>query len=383
MARKKRFVSSPRLMSVNHARSKSVMRSAVALLVGLLTLGVVINLPASAQSGSVGAFLGAVDTEHPGWFKESFLDFEEDIDEAAAEGRRLVLYFWQAGCPYCNALIEHNFAQRDIAEVMQSNFDLVAVNMWGDREVVQVGGRTFTEKTLAAALRVNYTPTLLFFNEAREVVLRLNGYYPPDALRAALAWARSDADNSSDFSEYLANAEKQDANSQLNPQPFFDTVSNDLSSDNERPLAVYFEQPNCRQCDTLHQKVLIHELVQAQAEKMRSVQIDMWSDTPVTTPDGRATTARTFARELNIQFAPTIVFFDRAGQEVMRLDGAFRTFHTQGILRYVNDKAYLEQPSFQRYLGTLAEHWREQGLNVDIWSYDLPVSQNGKAAVVH
>ena len=370
-------------MSVDHARSKSAMCSAVALLVGLLTLGVVINLPASAQSGSVGAFLGAVDTEHPGWFKESFLDFEEDIDEAAAEGRRLVLYFWQAGCPYCNALIEHNFAQRDIAEVMQSNFDLVAVNMWGDREVVQVGGRTFTEKTLAAALRVNYTPTLLFFNEAREVVLRLNGYYPPDALRAALAWARSGADNSSDFSEYLANAEKQDANSQLNPQPFFDNASNDLSSDNERPLAVYFEQPNCRQCDTLHQKVLIHELVQAQAEKMRSVQIDMWSDTPVTTPDGRATTARTFARELNIQFAPTIVFFDRAGQEVMRLDGAFRTFHTQGILRYVNDKAYLEQPSFQRYLGTLAEHWREQGLNVDIWSYDLPVSQNGKAVVVH
>ena len=383
MAGENRLVSNSRLMSVDRIRSESAMKPAAALLAGLLTLNVLVNPPASADSESPGAFLGAVDTEHPGWFKESFLDFEEDIDEAAAEGRRLVLYFWQTGCPYCNALIEHNFAQRDIAEVMQSNFDLVAVNMWGDREVVQVGDRTFTEKTLAAALRVNYTPTLLFFNEAREVVLRLNGYYPPDALRAALAWARSDADNSSDFSEYLANAEKQDANSQLNPQPFFDTVSNDLSSDNERPLAVYFEQPNCRQCDTLHQKVLIHELVQAQAEKMRSVQIDMWSDTPVTTPDGRATTARTFARELNIQFAPTIVFFDRAGQEVMRLDGAFRTFHTQGILRYVNDKAYLEQPSFQRYLGTLAEHWREQGLNVDIWSYDLPVSQNGKAAVVH
>ncbi|MCH1522964.1 MAG: hypothetical protein L7T80_09070, partial [Arenicellales bacterium] len=85
-------------MSVDHARSKSVMRSALALLVGLLTLGVVINLPASAQSGSVGAFLGAVDTEHPGWFKESFLDFEEDIDEAAAGGPRQGVNIWQAGC---------------------------------------------------------------------------------------------------------------------------------------------------------------------------------------------------------------------------------------------------------------------------------------------
>ena len=47
-------------------------------------------------------------------------------------------------------------------------------------------------------------------------------------------------------------------------------------------------------------------------------------------------------------------------------------------MRYVNDKAYLEQPSFQRYLGELAEHWREQGWDVDIWSYDLPVSRGGQ-----
>ncbi|MGE4660815.1 MAG: thioredoxin fold domain-containing protein, partial [Arenicellales bacterium] len=297
--------------------------------------------------------------------------------------RRLVLYFWQAGCPYCNVLIEHNFAQRDITEAMQSGFDLVAVNMWGDREVVQVGGRTFTEKTLAAALKVNYTPTLLFFDETRQVILRLNGYYPPDAFRAALAWARADSENDGAFSEYMATADEGGANPGLNSQPFFETAPYDLSSDDERPLAVYFEQPNCRQCDDLHQKVLIHETARAQAEKMRSVQIDMWSDTPLTTPDGRPLTARAFARELSVQFAPTVVFFDSAGQEVMRLDGAFRTFHTQGILRYVNDKAYLEQSSFQRYLGELAEHWREQGLDVDIWSYDLPVSRNGETVVVH
>ena len=360
------------------------MKSAAVMLAGVLTLGALANPFAHAESEQpVGAFLGAADTEHPGWFKESFLDFEEDIEEAATEGRRLALYFWQAGCPYCNALIEHNFAQRDIAEAMQSGFDLVAVNMWGDREVVQVGGRTFTEKTLAAALEVNYTPTLLFFDETRQVILRLNGYYPPDAFRAALAWARAGSEDDGAFSEYLATADEGGANPELNPQPFFETGPYDLSSDDERPLAVYFEQPNCRQCDTLHQKVLIHETARAQAEKMRSVQIDMWSDTLLTTPDGRPLTARAFAHELSVQFAPTVVFFDSTGQEVMRLDGAFRTFHTQGILRYVNDKAYLEQPSFQRYLGELAEHWREQGLDVDIWSYDLPVSRNGETVVVH
>ena len=86
------------------------MKSFVIALGSAMVLISLLNPTPANASEELGEFLGAMDTEHPGWFKESFLDFEEDIDEAAAEGRRLVLYFWQTGCPYCNALIEHNFA---------------------------------------------------------------------------------------------------------------------------------------------------------------------------------------------------------------------------------------------------------------------------------
>ena len=147
-----------------------------------------------ADEHKIGSFSGAKLTTHPAWFKESFLDFEEDIAEAAAQGKRLVLYVYQGGCPYCNALVQHNFAQRDIAQTTQDYFDLVTINMWGDREVVQVGGQSFTEKTLAQALRVQFTPTLLFFNEAGEGGLRGNGYYPPRGVRAALGYAHTPSD---------------------------------------------------------------------------------------------------------------------------------------------------------------------------------------------
>ncbi|MEJ2644722.1 MAG: hypothetical protein P8180_07280 [Gammaproteobacteria bacterium] len=50
--------------------------------------------------------------EQPSWFKTSFLDMREDVAEAAAEHKRLVLYFYQDGCPYCKKLLEVNFAQR-------------------------------------------------------------------------------------------------------------------------------------------------------------------------------------------------------------------------------------------------------------------------------
>ena len=53
--------------------------------------------PISASETRPGDFDGAIETPHPSWFKESFLDFREDIAEASAEGRRLLLYFWQRG----------------------------------------------------------------------------------------------------------------------------------------------------------------------------------------------------------------------------------------------------------------------------------------------
>ena len=56
----------------------------IALGSAMVLIGLLNPTPANA-SEELGAFLGAMDTEHPGWFKESFLDFEEDIEEDAIQ----------------------------------------------------------------------------------------------------------------------------------------------------------------------------------------------------------------------------------------------------------------------------------------------------------
>lgn len=334
-----------------------------------------VSMPLSAseqQAVPLGQYLGAKEATHPTWFKESFLDFEEDIDDAAADGKRLVLYFYQDGCPYCNELIENNFSQRDIATRMQEDFDLIAINMWGDREVVQVGGKDFTEKTLAGALRVNYTPTMLFFDESRNVVLRLDGYYPPDRFRTALDYVAGKHEKSGDFNTYLASVRPAATSGTLNSEPFFQAPPfklNQRQPGDERPLAVFFEQTSCLECDILHEKVLTDPTTRSKVEQFIAVQLDIWSDTPVTTPDGRDTTAREWARSLGVGYAPSIVFFDAAGREVMRMEAFLKTFHTQGVMAYVLEKGYESEPSFQRYLSARAEHLREQGIDVDIWDY--------------
>jgi len=128
--------------------------------------------------------------EVPGWFADSFLEFPQDVREAARDGKRLMLYFWQEGCPYCKRFVETTLAERAIEERTRRHFVAVALDLFGAREVEWVDGRRMSEKALAQALNVTATPTLLFLDEKGGIALRLVGYVPPERFTAALEEAR-------------------------------------------------------------------------------------------------------------------------------------------------------------------------------------------------
>jgi thioredoxin-related protein len=323
---------------------------------------------AAGSKAEEGKFYGAKSTEYPDWFKASFLDFKEDVAEAAAHGKRFMLIFTQDGCPYCNALVERNLAQKDIEQYMRKHFDVVAINMWGDRQVATIGGKEYTEKAFAKALKVQFTPTIMFFNEQGKVVLRVNGYLPPHRFKVALEYVGNKKEKDIEYRDYVAaNVKETGGKGDMNDEPYFLPAPYDLQRKGDKPLAVFFEQKHCPNCDTLHNKVLVDDLPREALKDFDVVQLDMWSDTPVVTPNGTRTTARNWAKQLDVKYAPTIVLFNGQGKEVIRSEAFFKVFHTAGILTYVSSGSYKEQPSFQRYLAAKAEHMREQGKDVDIW----------------
>jgi thioredoxin-related protein len=128
--------------------------------------------------------------EVPGWFAESFLEFPQDVRDAARDGKRLMLYFWQDGCPYCRRFVETTLADRAIEERTRRHFVAVALDLFGAREVEWVDGRRMSEKALAQALDVRATPTLLFLDEKGGIALRLVGYVPAERFAAALEEAK-------------------------------------------------------------------------------------------------------------------------------------------------------------------------------------------------
>ena len=342
----------------------------------LISAGLLISSPLYAQSSETafeakGVYSGNKNATHPEWFKESFLDFSEDIEEAAADGKRLVLYFWQTGCPYCNQLWEHNMAVDGIAQAFQAQYDVVAINMWGDQDVVTVAGKQFTEKELARALDVDFTPTLLFYDEKKKNILRLNGYLPPKKFKAALAYGSGANSPGQGFSDYLLDQ----TNSTLalsTPELFFkpanETLSKRSKSAAERPLAVVFEVPECETCERFHAVTIgKHADTRDLLAKMDVVQLNALSEDKITKPNGEETTARQWAQDLGLNYYPSIALFDEQGEQVMLMNAYFRSFHTQSVFAYVLEKAYLQEPSFQRYLTARVDVLTEQGIDVDIW----------------
>lgn len=327
-----------------------------------------------------GTYYGAQATEYPAWFKESFLVLRDDVKEAARANKRVMLLFNQDNCPYCSALVERNLSQREIETTMREKFDVIAMNLWGDREVVGLDGKTYTEKSFAAAMKVQFTPSLMFLDEQGEIVLRLNGYVPPARMQAALDWVAGKMDKKTSFRDFVAEREKgtpRKSSGNLIPQDFFLKNVTDLRRKGQaaKPLAVYFEQKDCPDCEVLHHRVIADPEVRKSLAKFDNVRFDMWSRDMITTPDGKRMAVRDWVRELGVNYAPGIVLFNPAGKEVIRWESSFRVFHTMGMFDYVSDKDYQKEPSFQRYLAGVTEHIREQGRDVNIYRYaDEPLA---------
>lgn len=135
------------------------------------------------------------------WFHESFLDLREDIADAEAEGKRLMIMWEQRGCPYCKRLHEVNLRIPQIVDSISKDFMVIQLNLWGDREVTDFDGEVLKEKDLASKWRVMFTPTLQFFPQtpndigaqsgADAEVVRIPGYFKPFHFYFLLHYAKT------------------------------------------------------------------------------------------------------------------------------------------------------------------------------------------------
>lgn len=308
-----------------------------------------------------GKVTGGINYEIPNWFKESFLEIADDVEEAAEENKHVMLFMHLNGCPYCNRMVNENFSEKNLKPYLLQHFDSIGINIQGDREIAFNEELSVTEKELAQILKVQYTPTIIFLNTNNQPVLRLNGYRKPETVKQALHFVNEKAYQKMSFNQYK-NLNLKTKYNLLNSN-LFKTITDFSSIDS--PTAVIFEDKNCLACREFHNTRLKNPDIVKQFQRYTVVRLDALSEQAITDFDGNKTTPKKWAESLKLTYRPGIVLFDQ-GLETARIESFLYPFHFESVLRFGLDKHYEQYANYLDLMRVRQQKLLEQGIDVNI-----------------
>ena len=147
------------------------------------------------------------------WFLDSFLELSDDLTESAENGKRLAIIWEQKGCPYCRETHLVNFSTPVIRDWIRERFDIIQLDIWGSREVLDFDGEALEERELARKSRVTFTPTIQFFPEMLDQIagkggqdaeiFRMPGYFKRFHFLTMFEYVHAKAYEEMDFQRYL------------------------------------------------------------------------------------------------------------------------------------------------------------------------------------
>jgi len=149
------------------------------------------------------------------WMQDTFKDLREDLEEANAEGKRLVLFFEQIGCIYCTKMHKEVFSKEKVSNYINDNFFVVQFNLHGDIEVTDFDGDVLPEKDIARKWGILFTPSILFLppevdsssSAQQAAVAMMPGAFSAGTTLDLFTWVREERyllDNGEDFQRYHA-----------------------------------------------------------------------------------------------------------------------------------------------------------------------------------
>jgi len=316
----------------------------------------------ASENTKRGKVVGSESHSMPSWFKQSFLEIADDVDEANAEGKHVMLFFDLDGCPYCDHMLEESFSTDPVSSYIQSNFDVIAVNIEGNHEIAFNEETVVTEKKLAGLLKVRGTPVLMFLNENNEVIARVDGYRAPERLQKALEFVATRSYRSTSLPEYLHTQLDRNAY-ELRDNPLF-SEQTDLSSI-EGPLMLILEDGSCYDCNEFHDSILADDRVAPELENFTIVRLDADSSEPIQGFDGNAVTPAELAREFETIYRPGVLLFED-GKLLRRHNSLAYPQHFMESLRYVG-RGIHKTENYGSYRRQLREEILSSGENID-WS---------------
>ena len=125
------------------------------------------------------ALLAAADPRDPyeHFFQPTFGDFQEELDQARADGKKAILIFFELEeCPFCHRMKQQVLNQPAVQDYFREHFAIFSVDVEGDVEVTDFQGNSMRQSDFAfREFRVRATPVFQFFDLDGDPIVRFTG----------------------------------------------------------------------------------------------------------------------------------------------------------------------------------------------------------------
>jgi thioredoxin-related protein len=296
---------------------------------------------------------------YPDWFKQSFYDLQDDLQQALDAGKQgLAVFFSEKSCSYCKAMVEKTFREPDIAQRLSLNYDVVGLDVFSDVDMVDPKGNNHWVKDFAILEKAQFTPTLIFYGKDGDSLLRIVGYQSPIKMRAVLGYLEGGHYTHISLRDYI---NKQPLGQSSNRQT--NVIDFQFGVENTKPLLVIFESPDCQKCQQFR-IMLEAPVMKPYLQQMKLAFVSSSPDQRVVTPDGRSLSGKAWSDQLELLHSPSMVYFDERGKEALRVDfdilidsegrsidsdDARILDNIRARLEYMVSKGYESIPQFQRW----------------------------------
>lgn len=140
--------------------------------------------------------LGDDGLHKPDWLHETFKHLPDDLAEANAQGKRLLILVEQRGCIYCTRMHEEVFVDDEIARLLREDFMVVQMNLFGNVPVTDFDGTELDERDMLRRWGVVFTPTMIFLPDSapesgtavQAASMVMPGAYERGTVRLMLQW---------------------------------------------------------------------------------------------------------------------------------------------------------------------------------------------------
>lgn len=128
-------------------------------------------------------------------------DYNEGMQQAAQQGKHVLLYFWRPGCVWCSKMESTNYSDTSVANLVNQMFIPIKINGWS-KDKFQTASGELSGVELSDQYQLTGYPAVWFLESDGSKINVLPGYAEPDIFKLLLKYVGENQYKRTTFKDY-------------------------------------------------------------------------------------------------------------------------------------------------------------------------------------